>query len=208
MPEKKQHKQYVTQPGKLLFPHLFKADYKFIADGVHDARIILAPTPETIKLIDTIRAAHEDQNRAVKKENPGKRIKAAEIAYVKEIDDNGVETGNYVINPKMKAHVKTVDGREWNQQPAVFDALNRPYDPNATPWTGTIARVCFEIVPYYTAALGAGVTLRLKAVQILSLVEGNSKSAEDYGFETDESYGDKPESGGDNPGAEDDDLPF
>ena len=36
----------------------------------------------------------------------------------------------------------------------------------------------FQPYPWYTPALGAGVSLRLKSVQVRDLVEGNGQSAE------------------------------
>ena len=40
-----------------------------------------------------------------------------------------------------------------------------------------------ELVHWFTAMAGAGVSLRLRAVQITKLVEGGSGNAEGYGFE-------------------------
>jgi len=44
-------------------------------------------------------------------------------------------------------------------------------------------KVSAELMPWYTAMAGAGVSLRLRAVQITELVEGGAGSAEGYGFD-------------------------
>jgi len=38
-------------------------------------------------------------------------------------------------------------------------------------------------VPYYTAMAGAGVSLRLRAVQVVKLVQGGSGDASGFGFD-------------------------
>ena len=46
----------------------------------------------------------------------------------------------------------------------------------------------FEISGYFVASIGAGVSLRLKAVQVLNLVEGGSADAEFFGFTEEEGF--------------------
>ena len=41
-------------------------------------------------------------------------------------------------------------------------------------WSGSEMKVSADMIPYYTAMAGAGVSLRLKAVQITKLVEGGA----------------------------------
>ena len=47
-------------------------------------------------------------------------------------------------------------------------------------------KVAYQLFPYHTPMLGAGVSARLKAVQVLKLVEGQSQNIfkEEDGFET------------------------
>jgi len=49
-------------------------------------------------------------------------------------------------------------------------------------------KVSAELIPYYTAMAGAGVSLRLRAVQITKLVEGGSGNAKGYGFGEEDGY--------------------
>ena len=55
-------------------------------------------------------------------------------------------------------------------------------------WSGSEMKVSAELVPYYTAMVGAGVSMRLRAVQITKLVEGGNGNAKGYGFGEEEGY--------------------
>jgi len=43
-------------------------------------------------------------------------------------------------------------------------------------------KVAFELRPFYVASFGAGCSQVLEAVQVLKLVSGNARSADDFGF--------------------------
>lgn len=93
-------------------------------------------------------------------------------------------TGNVILRFKMKAKVQPKDGEAFDQAPVVVDAatgerIEKPvYD-------GSLIRVKGQIVPYTNAASGmVGVTLRMKAVQVVALVTG-SGSGDGAGFWTD-----------------------
>ena len=65
----------------------------------------------------------------------------------------------------------------FSQRPLIFDAKKNPIEPSSCQiWGGTKMKVAFQMGKYYTGLIGAGVSLRLKAVQILELVEGKQTS--------------------------------
>jgi hypothetical protein len=73
-------------------------------------------------------------------------------------------------------------------KPGIFDTKKKPCNPRIGG--GSVLRVAFEMLPYYTAIAGAGVSLRLKSVQVLELKEyGNGGASaemfaeEEGGFE-------------------------
>lgn len=204
---------YVTQVGTLLYPHITKPDTTFNPDGIFSAKIILHPSEKRTELIGIIKSAMSESVQMALRENNKLRletIKRADAPLSDETDDDGNLTGNIILNAKMKATVKPKNGDPWSQTPALFDALNNKIDnKNINPWSGTKARLSFEIIPFYNALNGAGVTLRLKAVQIIELVEGGGRNASDYGFEPDENgwaYREQEETSV-SP-TDDDDLPF
>jgi hypothetical protein len=54
---------------------------------------------------------------------------------------------------------------------------------DANVWSGSEMKVSAELIPYFTAMAGAGVSLRLRAVQITKLVEGGAGNSKGYGFD-------------------------
>jgi hypothetical protein len=80
---------------------------------------------------------------------------------------------------------QTKEGELFSRQPKMFDASGQAVTENI----GGGSKLKVAVVPYfwYTASLGAGITLQPKAVQILDLVTWSSGgTAEAYGFEVTE----------------------
>ena len=90
----------------------------------------------------------------------------------------------------MKARVKPKNGDEFEQAPKLFDAKQNELDrKKVSVWGGSKMKVNFEVVPYMAAATkSAGITLRLRAVQVIELVSGGGGNAESYGFGEEEGY--------------------
>ena len=93
------------------------------------------------------------------------------------------ETGQICVKFNMKALIRKKNGEEFEQKPGIVDAKKKPIKANVGG--GSVIKVAFEPVPYYNAAAGSGVSLRLKAVQVLDLVEYGGG---DYGFDEEEGY--------------------
>ena len=70
----------------------------------------------------------------------------------------------------------------------MFDAKGKPITTPPLVAGGSQIKVSFEPWPYYTSLVGAGVTLRAKAVQIVKLVEYTSGSSNAYGFNEEDGY--------------------
>jgi hypothetical protein len=113
----------------------------------------------------------ENYEKEVKKAK-GAEIKKAPPPFSEELDDAGQPTGNIILKFKSKAAYK----------PAIFDAKGIPMiDSNI--WGGSELKVNGSVAAYYTPLIGAGVALRLRAVQVIQYVEGGSGSADRFGFE-------------------------
>lgn len=188
--KKARNPRYVTQVGVAIYPHLVEPDTKFNAEGEYKVKLRLSPDSVITdakgkRVADVQSFIDEMMGKALEKaqqENKGK-IKEADAPY--EIDD---ETGEVLVNFKLKATGKTRDGKEFTQKPALFDAKGKPAEVKGV-WGGSKIKVSFEVVPFYTKLIGAGVSLRLKAVQIIELVAGgNGGSADSYGFGEEEGY--------------------
>jgi hypothetical protein len=87
---------------------------------------------------------------------------------------------------KVKAMGKNKEGETFSRQPKLFGADGQPLEANI----GGGSKLKVAVIPYcwYTASLGAGITLQPKAVQVLDLVTwGDGGSAVSYGFDVTES---------------------
>lgn len=180
MSDKKKPLRITTPKGRANWPKLAEPDTKFNADGVYSIKLVLdadAAKP-VIEAIDKVRSqAIEDAKSEVGK---GKKIKVADAPYV--VDE---EASTVTFNFKMKASGKTKGGEVFTQKPALFDAHGKPLPAGIKIGGGSECRVSADVVPFFTALIGAGASLRLRAVQVLELVEFGG-NAESYGFDVEE----------------------
>jgi len=170
-----------TPVAKLKYPKLIEPETKFNPEGVYKATAII-DSAEAAALADALDDLLTRHKASLKQQDPSKKDwKLADLPYgYEEIDGKPC----FVIKTKMKAKGIDRDGRAWSSVPALFDSKGQPVRDRESlkgMWSGTVAKVNFEACPFYQAALGAGITLRLKAVQIIDLVEGGG-SAESFGF--------------------------
>ena len=161
---------FTTPKGIAQYPWLSKPDTKFNEEGEYKVNLILTKK-EAAPVIEQINAAFAENFKIQEKEH-GKDIKTANPPYTDELDDDNKPTGNVIIKFKSKALYA----------PAIFDAKgNVMKDSNI--WGGSEIRVNGSIAPYYVKLIGAGVALRLRAVQVIQYVEGGTGSADRFGFE-------------------------
>ncbi len=182
-------KRITTPVGTASYPYLTRPDTKFNPDGEYRVGLIL-PASEAKSLIKTIDEAMTDSLKEAKAENPkkSKKMKQANPPYAELTDDEGNETGEVQINFKQKALIKPKNGQPFEKRPALFDSKGVPLPSNITIGSGSKLKVSFEIHPYYTDLVGAGVSLRLMGVQVLELVEYTGQSADSFGFEKEDGF--------------------
>jgi hypothetical protein len=195
-----------TPAGTARYPRLTKPDTKFNADGVYKIDLLLkTDAPGTTEFIESLDKAYAESVATAKKENKGKKVKDADKPYGPVLDKEGNETDEIKVGFKMSAVVRPKGKEAWEQRPALFDAKGKPL-VNPKVGGGSTVKVAYEIVPFFTALIGAGISLRLKAVQIINLVEFGGKSASDFGFEAEESA-DADTAGDETPERTDDEAP-
>lgn len=187
-------KKLLTSPkGTLVYPWLTgKADTKFKAEGEWKTGLRVAQTDKgAIALIEKIDAGIAQAVAEARKQHPdkAKKIKACEDKpYRNEVDDDDNPTGYVIFNFKMKASGKNrKTGEEFKQKPALFNAAGEPMDPASKIGAGSLAKISFEIVEFFTSTkIGAGVSLRMSGVQIITLIEWGGGNAEYHGFGNEE----------------------
>lgn len=199
--------KFITPLATAIYPHLTRPDVKFDPDGVYKCDIKL-PREEAQPLIDQLEAIR-DKFWDEQLDPKAKRQFSKESVYTDDLDDNGNETGLVIFRTKMKAKVTSKDGKVYESSPRLFDAKNNRITPESV-YGGSRVRVAGEVKPYkMDSTKKVGVSLRLKDVQIVELVEGNG-GASPFG-ETDGYVAPpKPAFGGDAPadGGHDDDPDY
>jgi hypothetical protein len=136
-----------------------------------------------------------------------------DIFKPEEDEETGDETGRVIINAKMlAAGVSAKTGKAWTRKLSIFDAkgkkLNNPPFING----GSELKLSVELLPYaMPKEKEVGVSFRLEAAQVITLVTGGSRNAAGYGFgeEEGDEIDDVEESGSDfaagNTSSDDDD---
>ena len=171
---------FTTPKGVAQYPWLSKPDTKFSEEGEYKVNLVL-PKQDAIPILKQINEVFAGNVEKELKKAKGNEIKKAPPPYMEELNENGEPTGNVILKFKSKAAYK----------PAIFDAKGIPMiDSNI--WGGSEIKVSGSIAPYYTSLIGAGVALRLRAVQVIQYVQGDS-NANRFGFTEEEGYTHKEE---------------
>ena len=169
----------ISEIGEAIFPHLNKPDVRFNEAGEYKVTLKVAKSDATA-MLKLYNSAIEDALKLAEQNHKGKGIKNAPKPFTEE--------DNYVFFKfKMKATgVNQKTKEKFSQRPQLFDAKKNPIPLSTIIWGGSKMRVAFNLVPYYTPMLGAGITARLKAVQVISLVEGKDSNlfSKEDGYET------------------------
>lgn len=182
MAETKSKKKNIVSPrGVAMYPKLITPDTKFKTEGEYSVKLRIpeaAATPLVEMLDEQMEASYE--KAASDPKNKGKKIKRADPPYKQE------ESGEYVFHFKMTASGE-YEGKKYTQRPVIADSKGTVIDPKVPLkiGSGTEMKVSFQLYPWWTALLGAGVSLRLKGAQILKLVE----YSQDLGFTSEEADG-------------------
>jgi hypothetical protein len=100
------------------------------------------------------------------------------------VDDQGNATGEVEFKFKNKSSYeyekKTIETRV-----LLVDKSNHPVEGRVG--SGSEIKIGFEPFVWYVPSMGVGITLRLKAVQVLNLVEfGGSNASDEFDFEFEE----------------------
>lgn len=179
--------KYTTEKGTLTgFINLFEPSTKFNKDGVYQAHLLLSKE-EGEKLASKIKEIRTQQFKKF-----GKGTKVVEITqcvpYTTVNDETGEEIedaeGRYILKSKASAFIK--DGKI-TQKILVLDAKLKPVT-GVRIGEGTVAKLGVELVGYSVAGK-TGVSVKLKLVQIINLVEySGGATAESFGLTQEDGF--------------------
>jgi hypothetical protein len=168
-----------TPVGSAYYPRIDTPDTKFNPDGVYSCKLHVSEDDYnafnlTIKEIVNKAYQEECQRRGVSK------LKLASTQPLRQTDD-----GQFEIYAKQVAKKDTRKGLiEFSV--AVFDAKGNKLQDVPKVGSGSKLKLGVEVFPYFTDLNGFGYSLRLRAVQILDLVEYSAGDASSFGFTAEE----------------------
>jgi len=193
-----------TPKGIAIYPSLQKPNDKFnkfqcnlkVSDSeeLKEFLAIIDGKCETIR-DETIQALNERAENATTGAEK-KRVKesisnlSVNKPYTENVDDNGdVLAGEWVLKTSCPAEGKSRQGTVYQNKVAVFDSTGKPFPKDIDVWGGSEVILQVEPRMYYVAGISkCGVSLRLRAAQIIELVSGGKGNADSYGFSTQEGY--------------------
>lgn len=183
--EKITYPKFITPKGSFIYPWLTKADTRFNPEGVYSCGLSMAADEAESfikKLDDLLEKTYQDAVKAAKPQDKNKLSK--EEAWSVVYDSDGNETDRVSIKTKLKATITAKDGTTYTQAPKLFDSKGQPLPAKISPYGGTIGKLSVEAVPYTMASTKkVGISLRLKAAQVINLVQGGGGGdADSYGF--------------------------
>ena len=157
-------KQIHTTPvGVANYPYIFKADTQFEKAGVFSVKLVL--NDEDAKPI--IKLYEETLKARQQKENTDKR--SAHNQY-KVLKSGGIE-----FKFKLKNKVTMRDGTDFEQRPKILNA-DKTIAQEQPVYSGSKMKIAFQAVSWHNNLQGVGVTLRMKAVQLIEVVAEKPKS--------------------------------
>ena len=165
--------------GIAVFPRLNEPDTKFDAAGVYSTRLRMT-ADAAAPLLSRLEKMQEAAVAEAQAEKKGKRVKQQDLPIEPELDEDGNETGNFILKAKMKASgVSKKTGKPWSRKFPLFDSNGQPTNVNVGG--GSEIVIAFEPSAYNSASIGVGVTLRLEAAQVIR-VAGMGQSSGNFGF--------------------------
>lgn len=164
------NKTFTTAKGVAYYPYISAPDTNFDEQGHYKVNLCLSEA-EAQPVIELIKQTVVEGIKALKKDKPNMEIKQAPLPFSKELDDDGNPTGNVIVKFKSKAAYK----------PAVFDSKGNMMT-KSNIYGGSEVKVNGSCAFFHTAMIGAGVSIRLRAVQVIQYVEGAS-GANKFGFD-------------------------
>jgi len=174
--------QLVTPEGKAVYPHLNEADTDFDEDGNFSTKLAI-PSEHAGDLLGKLEEFAEESYKTQCKEQKKQKLKRYNHPWEEEYDKDGQATGNILFKFKMRA--KTRQGVDL--RPVLVDAKKNPMTDRVG--SGSKIKVAFEARGWFVPSLGAGVSLRLRGVQVIELVEYSAgTSATSLGFEEEDGF--------------------
>ena len=167
-----------TPKGTAVYPRIDTPDTKFNDDGVYSCKLHVDEASFnafTKQVTDTVEREYDVECKV-----KGKKLKRAATSPIRITPD-----GDFEIYAKQVAQRQTKKGLLTFTIP-VFDSKGAKLPTSPAIGSGSTLKLSVEVYTWYTDLQGFGYTLRLKAVQLLDLIEYNNGSSSSFGFTEEE----------------------
>lgn len=174
--------------GVARYPWLNKPDTKFDAAGKYKVDLEIT-AEDAATLLPALEKIREQTKADFQKSAKGKKAKDADLPLSPQLDNEGNETGAYILRVGMKASgVSKKTGKPWTRAVPIFDAKGKPANPQI--FGGSELIVSFKAQGWSNPKGECGTTCYLEGVQVLKLATGGggSASAAGLGFKAQEGY--------------------
>ena len=158
-----------TPKGTAVYPRIDTPDTKFNEDGVYSCKLHVDEASFnafTKQVTDTVEREYDVECKV-----KGKKLKKAATSPIRITPD-----GDFEIYAKQVAQRQTKKGLLTFTIP-VFDSKGAKLPTSPAIGSGSTLKLSVEVYTWYTDLQGFGYTLRLKAVQLLDLIEYNNSGS-------------------------------
>jgi hypothetical protein len=196
-------KYYLTPLGSAVYPRLTEPDEKY---NKFSCNLLVSDSTELQTLFSVIKELvskiKEDTENTLKEKIDNAKTGAEKkrhtdalnklgvnLPYMANVDDEGQDVeGEWILKSSCPAEGKNRKGEVYQNKVAVFDSKKLPFPKSIQIWGGS--KVILQVEPraYYIPATSKyGVSLRLRAAQIIELVSGGS-TGDSFGFSEQEGF--------------------
>ncbi len=168
----------VTPLGKAVFPKINAPDFRFDELGIYSCKLHVEKDD-----FEKFSAQVEELAEAAYQAELTKQGKQ-KLKRMQSLPVRITEEGDFEIYSKQPAKKNTSKGvLEFNV--AMYDSEGNKLPSDTNIGSGSKLRLSVEFAPWYVASIGFGYTLRLRAAQVVELVEysgAGGGNAESMGF--------------------------
>jgi len=171
-------KVIVTPLGKAVFPKINQPDFKFDEMGVYSCKLHVSEE-DFNKFSSQVEELAESAYQAELTKQGKTKLKKMQTLPIRI-----TEEGDFEIYSKQPAKKNTSKGvLEFNV--AMYDSEGNKLPSDTNIGSGSKLRLSVEFAPWYVPSIGFGYTLRLRAAQVVELMEysgAGGGNAESMGF--------------------------
>lgn len=160
---------YLTKPDSYKGKERFKCNIRFpnTDPGAIELKGLMDSALQHQKRIDSLQAGIQED-----------KVLDYETEYVGYKEEDGFIT--FISSLNKVGNAGKLDAFE--QRPFVYDGQNNVVPEGVKVWTGSKGRLTVELNPWSMEGPKVGISLRLRAAQIIELCDRDDRAAEEWGY--------------------------